>query len=163
METVGVIDTRITKKEFRHYLNWASFQSNFTSILKIVLISAAAAFVLKLLVSNSWIFFAVWTAIIMAVYIGIILILNEVQVSKIDEVKNFAYLNDDAQYTFYEDRFTTDKSDSEFKYRNIRQLFSTKKLFVINYNYEKCFLLKKSDVGEDLEKIVEAIKKYSNK
>jgi len=153
------VTTNVGKKEFRAYLYWASFQSNIFSLVKIFVISAGLGFLLSFFLKKSTVFFLIWTAIIAVVYIGAIIISNEVQIFKIDKVKNFSYLNKTATYNFGDNGFTTSLEGKKFSYRKIYQLFATKTLLVINIEDKQCFLIRKADMTEgQLERITDIIK-----
>lgn len=157
MEENILITTHIGKKEMRSYLYWASFQSSIMAFVKLIGISAVLAFVMTFILDKSIVFFIGWTAIIMAVYVLIIVFSNEKQVNEMDRIKNFAVLNKEATYTFDSTSFRV--NGKKYNYKQIFRLFSTKDLFVINYNNETTFLIKKADIKENqLEKIVNAIK-----
>lgn len=157
MEENILVTTHIGKKEMRSYLNWASFQSNIMSFVKLIGISAILAVIMTFIFKKTIVFFIGWTAIIMAVYVLIIVFSNEKQVNEMDRIKNFAVLNKEATYTFDSTSFRV--NGKKYNYKQIFRLFSTKDLFVINYNNETTFLIKKADIEENqLEKIVNAIK-----
>jgi len=157
MEENILITTHIGKKEMRSYLYWASFQSSIMAFVKLIGISAVLAFAMTFILDKSIVFFIGWTAIIMAVYVLIIVFSNEKQVNEMDRIKNFAVLNKEATYTFDSTSFRV--NGKKYNYKQIFRLFSTKDLFVINYNNETTFLIKKADIKENqLEKIVNAIK-----
>lgn len=157
MEENILVTTHIGKKEMRSYLYWASFQSNIMSFVKLIGISAILAVIMTFIFKKTIVFFIGWTAIIMAVYILIIVFSNEKQVNEMDRIRNFAVLNKEATYTFDSTSFRV--NGKKYNYKQIFRLFSTKDLFVINYNNETTFLIKKADIKENqLEKIVNAIK-----
>ncbi len=157
MEENILITTHIGKKEMRSYLYWASFQSNIMSFVKLIGISAILAVIMTFIFKKTIVFFIGWTAIIMAVYILIIVFSNEKQVNEMDRIRNFAVLNKEATYTFDSTSFRV--NGKKYNYKQIFRLFSTKDLFVINYNNETTFLIKKADIKENqLEKIVNAVK-----
>ena len=157
MEENILITTHIGKKEMRSYLYWASFQSSIMAFVKLIGISAVLAFAMTFILEKTIVFFIGWTAIIMAVYVLIIVFSNEKQVNEMDRIKNFAVLNKEATYTFDSTSFKV--NGKKYNYKQIFRLFSTKDLFVINYNNETTFLIKKADIKENqLEKIVNAIK-----
>lgn len=157
MEENILVTTHIGKKEMRSYLYWASFQSNIMSFVKLIGISAILAVIMTFIFKKTIVFFIGWTAIIMAVYILIIVFFNEKQVNEMDRIRNFAVLNKEATYTFDSTSFRV--NGKKYNYKQIFRLFSTKDLFVINYNNETTFLIKKADIKENqLEKIVNAIK-----
>ena len=157
MEENILITTHIGKKEMRSYLYWASFQSSIMAFVKLIGISAVLAFIMTFILEKTIVFFIGWTAIIMAVYVLIIVFSNEKQVNEMDRIKNFAVLNKEATYTFDSTSFRV--NGKKYNYKQIFRLFSTKDLFVINYNNETTFLIKKADINENqLEKIVNAIK-----
>ena len=157
MEENILITTHIGKKEMRSYLYWASFQSSIMAFVKLIGISAVLAFAMTFILDKSIVFFIGWTAIIMAVYVLIIVFSNEKQVNEMDRIRNFAVLYKEATYTFDSTSFRV--NGKKYNYKQIFRLFSTKDLFVINYNNETTFLIKKADIKENqLEKIVNAIK-----
>ena len=157
MEENILVTTHIGKKEMRSYLYWASFQSSIMAFVKLIGISAVLAFIMTFILEKTIVFFIGWTAIIMAVYVLIIVFSNEKQVNEMDRIKNFAVLNKEATYTFDSTSFRV--NGKKYNYKQIFRLFSTKDLFVINYNNETTFLIKKADIKENqLEKIVNAIK-----
>lgn len=153
------VTTTIGKKEFRAYLYWASFKANVFSLVKIFVISAGLGFLMSFFLKQSTVFFLMWTAIIAVIYVGAIIISNEVQIFKIDKVKNFSYLNKTAAYTFGDSGFNTSMESKKFSYRKIYQLFATKTLLVINIEDKRCFLIRKEDMSEgQLERITDIIK-----
>ncbi len=153
------VTTEIGRKEFRSYLYWASFQANAFSYVKIVGISAVLALLATFFLKKSWIFFGMWTLIIAVIYTLTIIVGNEMNIKKMDAVKNFRYLNKCATYNFYDNSFTTSIGTHKYSYRKIYQLFATKSLLVINYENTCTFLIRKNDLEEGaLERIVDIIK-----
>ena len=158
------VTTDIGKKEFRSYLYWASFQANAMSYVKIIGISAILALLATFFLKKSWVFFGIWTVIIAVVYTLTIILGNEMNIRKMDAVKNFSYLNKTATYNFYDNSFTTSIGTHKYSYRKIYQLFATKNLLVINYENTRTFLIRKSDLENDqLERIVDIIKNKKTK
>lgn len=157
MEENILVTTHIGKKEMRSYLYWASFQSSIMAFVKLIGISAVLAFVMTFILEKTIVFFIGWTAIIMAVYVLIIVFSNEKQVNEMDRIKNFAVLNKEATYTFDSTSFRV--NGKKYNYKQIFRLFSTKDLFVINYNNETTFLIRKADMEkEQIEFIVNSVK-----
>lgn len=151
------ITTSIGKKQLRSYLYWASFQANIMSFVKLFGISAVLAVVMTLIFKKTLIFFIMWTLIICAVYVLLIVGSNEKQVAGMDKIKNFFFLNKTVTYTFDGESFRA--GGKKYNYKQIYRLFATKDLFIINYNNEKTFLIDKKDITEkELNNIVSAIK-----
>ncbi len=161
MEENILITTHIGKKEMRSYLYWASFQSSIMAFVKLIGISAILALAMTFIFAKSIVFFVGWTLIIMAVYILIIVFSNEKQISEMDRIRNFAVLNKTATYTFDDTSFKV--NGKKYNYKQIFRLFSTKDLFIINYNNETTFLIKKADITQDqINSIVNAIRERRN-